>query len=69
MTGPTNEQARALGAQSCACNLPRSANPFVPDSSQWESWDGGYSDEMASYRAKRRAEIADDFGDAAADEY
>lgn len=63
------QAARALGAQSCACNLPRSSNPFPAGTVAAESWDGGFSDELASWKANRRAEIADAYGDAAADEF
>lgn len=63
------DAARALGAQSCACNLDRSANPFPADSAAGEAWDSGFSEELASWRAARRAEIADDYGDEAADHF
>jgi hypothetical protein len=72
MSGPTLQQAREHGIQSAALDLPRSANPFDSDGegrAHWEAWDSGYSEEIASWRAARRAEIADDFGDAAADEF
>lgn len=63
------DAARALGAQSCACNLERSANPFPADSAAGEAWDSGYSEAMADWRAERRAEIADRYGDEAADRF
>lgn len=63
------DAARALGAQSCACNLDRSANPFPADSAAGEAWDSGYSEAMADWRAERRAEIADRYGDEAADHF
>lgn len=63
------DAARALGAQSCACNLERSANPFPADSAAGEAWDSGYSEAMADWRAERRADIADRYGDEAADHF
>ena len=60
--------ARNLGVQSCACGLQRAANPFERDSAAWEAWEDGFSAAVADWKADLRARVADDFGDAAADE-
>lgn len=66
---PVNlDKARQLGALACDCDLPRSANPF-PAGDAAEAWDSGYSEAVAQWRAAKRAEIADSYGDAAADEF
>lgn len=66
---PVNlDNARQMGALACDCDLPRSANPF-PAGDAADAWDSGYSEAVAQWRAAKRAEIADSFGDAAADEF
>lgn len=59
--------ARTLGAHSFDCGLPRSANPFAPESEARESWDSGFDHAASQWRAAKRADVADAFGDAAGD--
>lgn len=55
-----------MGALACECGLERSANPFGPN---WEQWEAGFAKAMAQWRARQRADIADRYGDEAADDF
>lgn len=70
----TDEQAMQHGALSAEIGLPRRANPFEPNGTMgavraWQAWDEGYSRAIAQWRAEKRAEIADTYGDEAADQF
>ena len=63
----TTDNARQMGALACSCDLDRDANPFPHGSEERLAWIDGFEAEMRSWRAERRAEIADEYGDEAAD--
>jgi hypothetical protein len=63
----TMTNAFQMGALAAECNLDRDTNPFQLDSQDFEDWDAGYSKSIDQWRAQKRADIADDYGDEAAD--
>lgn len=72
MAGEEDEDdlARRAGIAACAAGAPISSNPFKGgDRTKASSWDYGWREEHRSELAERRAEVADDFGPEAADEY
>jgi hypothetical protein len=63
----TQVSARDLGVTMCSAGIPISKNPY-DETDDREAWESGWREQAAHERAVRRAKIADDFGDEAADD-
>ena len=64
---PDLAACRAAGAATCHAGADRTANPFERDSDEWEAWDSGFNASVADWRARLREDVADMYGDEAAD--
>jgi hypothetical protein len=69
-----NDKAMQMGALAAECGLDRLDNPFSREegglpAQAWQAWDEGYTKAISQWRAARRAEIADQYGDEAADRF
>lgn len=61
------DKAMQMGALACECDLTRNNNPFEPDTAEAMAWEEGYTKAVHQWRAQLRADIADQYGDEAAD--
>ena len=66
---PKEEKAYQMGALAFDCDITSNSNPFEPDTGEADAWGEGYAKAASQWRAQKRAEIADRYGDEAADEF
>jgi hypothetical protein len=60
--------AYQMGALAFECDLLTTSNPFEEGTEEADQWDAGHAKAATQWRAAKRAELADRYGDEAADE-